>query len=256
MTWGTWSKASGFGPQIGGVADVPAASGWTPLSLGAKLMVFYDPNEPTSITGNISQLNDLSGNADHLVQANGPDQPPLNANAFGSGHEGVEFGGGAFLITAAGTVAHPGTSRLTIAGVATMNPATCSAGARLTGYFATNDFDAGGAIVYRSAANTLMIFAGANGATATIVDNVRFRYIAQCNGANSTLTFDGSDTAAGTFAGTAFTNPGRVVYGAAYYSASDQEPWGGFAGPLIVCNDTLTAGEKSDLDAWLAAWNV
>jgi hypothetical protein len=246
--------------SIASITLTGAAPAWSPLDLGAKLMVFCDPNVPASITGNIAQLNDLSPNADHLANAFAGQRPTLDANGFGTGLEGILFDGvDDNLLTGNAAVAHPGTSKITIASIAKKNPATSPTGACVGGYRGTGAeyYTAGSAQVYLSAANTLTLYSNGTGPSATVADNTRFRFIAQCNGTAGRMLFNGAVTTNTALGGQAMITTGAVAMGASLGSSGTPTAyWGGHIGPLIICNDVLTTPEETSLDTWLAAWPV
>jgi hypothetical protein len=270
MTWGVWRSASGFGAQIGGVINVPADVGgaWTPLDLGAKLLAFYDPADQTSVFSDngttqvvdedpIYRINDLSGNGYHLVQTTLGLRPGWDSDAFGSGKPGMVAPEGCVLPCS--DIAHGGGNELVIGTVAIVT--TLNDGRLVTWMDpgATNDFDntpSAIALIARTSGSVAAAYRSPGYlSTAGISLSTRFRAISTFDGTNHTMTVDGSD---GTPVANNnnFASPGTLYYGSGFVAGVADSAFFGTYGPLVVCNDTLTGGEKSDLDAWLAAWGV
>ena len=77
------------------------ADGWTqttPPGFRSTLYAWYDPSDAEVVTasgGNVSQLNDKSGNNNHLVCATGADQPAINTSTLNGlpvlGFDGTEY---------------------------------------------------------------------------------------------------------------------------------------------------------------------
>jgi len=70
-----------------------ASSGWSPLRL-PSLGFWYDPSQSSSVTlnaGNVSQLNDLSGNGRHATQGTAANQPPWLSTGV-NGKPCLDFG--------------------------------------------------------------------------------------------------------------------------------------------------------------------
>lgn len=61
-----------------------ASGGWSPLQL-PSIGFWYDPSQSSSVTlnsGNVSQLNDLSGNGRHATQGTAANQPPWSSTGI------------------------------------------------------------------------------------------------------------------------------------------------------------------------------
>jgi hypothetical protein len=166
MTWGVWRSASGFGPQIGGVVNVPAdaaPSGGFADIFGANLVAWYDASDAASIThvgGAVSQWNDISGNGAHLTQATGANQPTYSATGLGGAQPAITFDGvDNWMETAATAVAPGAVSVFAAFFVGRWSDAGSDAYARLVTYRANgqaNDYDnaASAVLITRDASST------------------------------------------------------------------------------------------------------
>jgi hypothetical protein len=109
MTWGVWRSASGFGPQIGGVVNVPAATGWSsPLDASTPAYWWIDASNAGSITLSGSDVTDVAdlGTGNHDM-ADGVTSPTL-ATAEVNGLNAITFINSASLATAGSwTLAQP-----------------------------------------------------------------------------------------------------------------------------------------------------
>jgi hypothetical protein len=245
----------GEGPGGAG-AEAPA---WTPLDLDAKLWAFYDPKDAGSITqsgGVIDQIDDLSGNARHLTAALTV-RPAYNATGFGASQPSMDFDGSNDVL--ATTSEAFGTSAEFVFATVAIIDSSGGADMRVASLRSTSDindfanatsaiagFRNGGAITlsgYRTAAR----------AGGTITNATRFRMISQWDGSNHTMTIDGSAATSADTGGN-FGATVDLYVGSGFDASVPTYFWKGKIGPVVVCNDSLTAGEKTSLDAWLAAW--
>lgn len=76
------------------VVSVAETAGWSPADLAGTLVAWYDAQDVGTITqsgGDVSQWDDKSGNARHMVQATGSRQPAYGANALAPGYPGLTY---------------------------------------------------------------------------------------------------------------------------------------------------------------------
>jgi hypothetical protein len=82
------ARRSGFRGLGGGAASAV----YTPSSVsGCVLDCIADASQITLVSGKVSQWNDRSSQANHLVQATDANRPTVGANAFATGKDGVVF---------------------------------------------------------------------------------------------------------------------------------------------------------------------
>jgi hypothetical protein len=262
-----------FGPvpcvpprRISYYQQVAAHAPWAPHFLGAKLWAYYDPKDSASITqagGVVSQINDLSGNARHLTAAGGA-RPAYNATGFGTNQPSLDFDGSANTMSTAAS-AFGTTAALTFAFVATGDDSG-GADMRAASLLSMDDVDdyesaESAALVYRWASGPVRIRAYRQPSTLSsggITDVTRFRAISMWDGADHTMTVDGgapttTANAAGNFGKPADTTV-KLFVGSGAMASVGAFFWKGKIGPVVLCNDDLTAAEKTLLDTWLAAW--
>lgn len=229
-----------------------AAGGtWTPLSLGSKLLAFYDPRGG-------SPNNDLSGNGYNLSSVTGT--VSIDSNAFGTGKPGFNFDGTCgFMVS---SFAQGGGSVLGAASVFTLTSGAAN-NIRLAAYadpaqFQDYDNVTSGILIARDVGNANVQGYRNNTAlsTGSISYGARTRAISEFDGTNHTLRLNGTDQTSVASTGS-FVSSGKLFYGCSREDITDGvNRWVGKGGPLVVWNAALTSGEKSSLDAWLAAWNV
>jgi len=129
---------------------VPRATGFNPKSLPG-LKIWLDAGKSSSLTmngGDVSQVDDLSGNGFHASQIAGADQPTLNSTGF-NGKPTLEFDLTDSLVSSA-TIADywltPTTSPTFATVMACYMPATASSGAIVFG----SDAQANGRLFFAS----------------------------------------------------------------------------------------------------------
>lgn len=98
---------------IGGIAITKpggmAGGPWTPSNLGANLALWFDADDSGTISLNgstVSQWSDKSGNAQHVVQAVGANQPSYTTNAI-NGKPVLTFGSSSILTNATAALDDP-----------------------------------------------------------------------------------------------------------------------------------------------------
>jgi hypothetical protein len=250
------------------------SSAWTPLSLGAKLLAWYDPDDistlfQTETTGtpvttngqSVGRINDKSGYGNHLVQATAGRRPVYNTTGFGAGSPSIDFDGSDdFLGNDAITLGT--TDRIVAATV--LNSAANAASYYIVSFYdrnldsgGTDDNTANAAAIHwhilngiqaRRNSTHLSAFAGPSTST-------RYEVISEFNGTNHIMTVDGAAQSGVASTGN-LGSPSEVAWGAGVAGGSKaQNAWPGKGGPLVLTYGTnLTAGEKTSLDAYLAAY--
>jgi hypothetical protein len=182
------------------MAPTAAGGGWSPSDLGSNLLAWYDAQDSGSITqsgGSVSQWNDLSGNGEHVVQGNAPEQPTYSATGFNTSYPRITFDGSDKLICAA----FAGTSGavLSIYAVGTLNSAASSYG-RMVAYYtdAGNNNDFSGtdraACILRDATNATVGAYRNNGllSTKSISYDTPARFMSVFDGTNHTMYINNS----------------------------------------------------------------
>lgn len=107
--WSNWSNT---------LTDEMDAGSWTPANLGAKLLAWWDISDAGSRTldgsSKVSQLDDLSGNANHLTQASAGLRPLYSATSWNSVAAGMTFSGVDTYLSMTSTIAYSGATGLSV----------------------------------------------------------------------------------------------------------------------------------------------
>jgi hypothetical protein len=232
---------------FGGAGAAPA--GWTPLDLGAKVLVYVD-TKASSITqsgGTASQINNLVSGP-HMVQATPGNQPAYNATGFGAGKPSLDFDGADDLMLATGISLGGTTCAAAMIGIlSTGGPDWVS--------LASLSDSAGAAPLtfFQQDSNTTTLFTQRNNATLstrTFSFDTRFRAMSQFNGTNNVLRLDGADGSAVANT-TAFDATVSLSMGA---RTNAGQPAKCKMGVLLLLNAPMTSGEKTSWDTWATAW--
>jgi hypothetical protein len=274
MTWGVWRRASGFGVQSGPTVNVPASGAWSPLDLGAKLLAWYDPDDistlfqtedtssPVTTNGqNVGRVNDKSGNGLHLTQTTAGSRPVYNTTGLGASSPSIDFDGSAdYLFNSA--VSLGTTDKLMGASVLTIGASIAHADRYLTFFDSadTNDSDVATSAVILDYSTVVVGLRGVRNSTvlsnSAASTDTRYRVVSTFNGTNHVLTFNGTDQSGVASSGNFGASAGSyLLWGCGIGGGSPSNFWHGKGGPVVVTKGTnLTAGEMTNLDAYLAAY--
>lgn len=224
---------------------------FTPLSLGSKLMAYYDTKLST-ITGttHVSQINDLSGNGYHLTDSGfSGSGPALNATGFGASKPSIDVSGATARLIASG--ASLGGTSFWCATIATVDTSG-SGDAALAGI--SDSGQSGDLLCFYQSGTSTNIYtfrrSGLDSGPLSVTNVTRFRAYTRFNGTDNVLTIDGSSASA--VANTAAFDATVSLSMGALPDNSLQ--WKGKVGVLLFGKGVLTGGEESSLDTWLAAW--
>jgi hypothetical protein len=228
----------------------PRASGFSPKNI-AGLQMWFDASVSLSVTlnsGNVSQINDLSGNNRHLEQATAANQPAY-ATSGQNGKNVIDFGAsaGKFLVqtlASAFTLAQPVTFFWAFK--------TPASGSYTLSDVRNAAFDGTGRInAYGNASNEIRFDAGNNNFTSISADTF---YVITCvySGASSVRRIN---TTTGTTINAGTRNyDNRLVMGANFAGGSGHRS---YIGELGMYSGTLTDSAHSTLLKYLAKkWGV
>lgn len=227
-----------------------AGSAWTPASLGAKLVAWYDGTDAASMTTStslISQWNDKSGNARHLT-ASGSERPTLTAAAV-NGKSAVTWSGAGTRMAA--TWSYTGS---TVGGAVSLKmTASSDADARVisltTGTSA--DWNSAGrtALIDRQGSSS-DLFSERNGSMATVHATYDTWGVVGSvyDGTNHTMWLN--DTASTTTASTGAFAIGKIVVGNGADSLT--AALDGQTQHVVLTTGNLTTLERQKLYAFLA----
>lgn len=226
----------------------PVIPVWTPTQLGSKLFAWYEPASANVVldgSNNIISYTDLTGNGNTLSQASAVLRPPFVASGGGGGKGYINNSANVGLATTGG--GWLGAQPLYIIGVY-----NCIGASVNNSYLWDNGNNA--SIAFRGVStDTISTFAGSFGPTAPIIVGSVFEVECYFNSASSTIAINGgapsapSNTSAA--GGTQFTL-------GSYFGVSGGNGFNGQIGPVLVCNDVLTSGERASLHTYLQAWGV
>jgi hypothetical protein len=235
-------------------------AGFSPLDI-AGLKGWYSADQGvTHSSGAVSQWNDLSGNAHHLVQATGTAQPTYSATSFNA-KPGITFDGTADFMSKT-SFALGATTDLTalivlnIADVTTLSD-------RFLVYVGTgqaNDYDntASAALVtINPSAGQCTAFAGSVRGVVPVSASTNYRLVSRYDGANHTMY---RNNVAGTTVATvpSYTSPGTFGVGAAWVGGSFNQAFGAATiAEILLYDSALSTGDMNALDAYLVAkWGL
>jgi hypothetical protein len=237
-------------------------AGWSPLDL-PDLNRWYDPSDATTITesgGDVSQLNDKSGNALDLVQVGALVKPSIGDTINGLGVITYD-GNDEFLSSIGGMTNLTGSDKpftlFAVVEPATLVPATqayASFGSTgsttpLTSFRLTSApaWD----MVKRDDAAASKI---ANGGTPTTAPHIITTFSSGTAGsirADGVLVANAEDINVGT------TTAGRFSLGALYGLTTAQQFFNGNIGEVILCEGVLDGADIAIVEAYLAAkWGI
>lgn len=277
MTWGTWRQASGFGPQIGGVVNVPTASStlWDPAQLGAAFYAGFrtmDTNganagAEVTTTTNVTQWNDWSGNARHVTNADADTGARFVYSA--TGLDGVKPGllagtGGSYLKRSPTTVIATGT-RVQMFSVVKMVDSVWGAGTNAPVMFAGSSFhedvaDWGWTPLCQDAASSLLIrtWPGSIRASKTYVADTAMQVAGIVDATNETMYING---VAGTPVANGFPTSGSGlshmgignVSGAGGLSQSaSRSMYGSVLSEIVLITGDIISGNRQKVEGYLA----
>jgi hypothetical protein len=253
-------SSSGFNPAV--TANV--------AYYNPKVTVFQLSNGTTAV-GNgdpVGYYGDLTGNGRHIIQATSGDRPVYNTTGLGGSSPSIDFthSSAHWMYFTAG-VDLSGTSSFWWAFVMSVNGVPLGGAIRIISMPGVGgsgfDYANGGARVQVDGDPTYPVYAGHNTSfdaldSRTYTSGTRFRYIGQFNGSTYVSTFNGVD-GAGTATSGAFPSSAKWALGTSMNTDGSEELGTGFHinakyGPVLMGTGTLSAGTKSALDAWLAAY--
>ena len=220
---------------------------WTPAELSTALLGWYDASDAASVVlsgASITQWNDKSGSARHLVQATSTAQPTYqnSAEPFYVSFDGTSD----FLSAALAKSAYPLTL---VAVLRNNNPAfgaVLTHGSTGSIYKAMTVGSGSLTATDRGAGNNIATFAAANG-----VDRL---VIASFDGVNATIEVGDATPVSVATANTYFAG-GTLFVGKLRTTADSFFLGRGYE--FLVIDRLLTAAEKADLKAYvLAKWGV
>lgn len=213
------------------------AAAFTPLSLSP--FMWYDASDAATITiaTGVSQWDDKSGNARHLTQGTGANQPAYSGTQ--NGLNVVTFdGSNDFLATGNLTVAQPMT-------VFTVAKLTTNGGqGQITGASGTAP------VVYkRITTHVWAAYAGTARESATANDLAVHQMTTVFDGVSSSIRLDGSSIASGT-TGTNGYSAAPMIVGA---NPGGTNPMTGFIAEIVVCAAALSTTDRDACEAYLKA---
>jgi hypothetical protein len=249
-----WKARRGVLTSVAAMGGGGGGGAFTPLSLGSKLMAYYDMKLST-ITGttHVSQVNDLSGNGYHLTDSFSPSTgPAYNATGFGASKPSIDFDEALSHTVLRASSASLGGTSFWCAGIATLD----TSGFGDCTVAGISDSGQSGQLLclYQSGVSTSVYTfrrSGLDSGPKTVTNTTRFRFYTRFNGTDNVLSVDNS--AASAVANTAAFDA-TVSLAIGNLPDASLSLWKGKIGVLIFGKGILTGGEESDLDTWLAAW--
>lgn len=219
------------------LSPIVAGSSWSPLSL-TGLLAWYDWSNTGSITSSsnlVSQINDLSGNANHLTQSTGAQQPSTGVNTINGLNAGT-FASSKWVLNT--TLSSAGSQPYTLYMV--VNITTFANFGFIFGR-ATQDANVSG-IGTRSTPSFMIRSSTSVSSTATVTTGTTYSVVATLNGASSTITVNGT---------TDTLSPGAVGLGSQLWIGSQNDGQNDSfygKGGEFVCQSGI--GSASDKSSW------
>jgi hypothetical protein len=235
---------------------------WQPTNLGSALVAAYDPTNATTITqsgGVVSQMNDISGNGKHLVQATGANQPGYSATAF-MGKPGLTFNGTTQYMSVGSM--NIGTTKFAVFAYLQQHYGSAT-NARFMGYesgVGTADFSSpqNAILIVNNGGSTDNISGYRGSVKSTFfvsgiepTDGGFYRIASVWDSAFHTIYADNQAQTAVADAAGSLTTGGTIRLGA--YVTNGAANWKGSCGRILLMNRDPTSGERASIDNWLRA---
>jgi hypothetical protein len=250
------------GMRSGAAAAVASASTFLEI-FGSDLLVWYDASDAASIThvaGAVSQWNDKSGNADHLVQATGANQPTYSATGLGGTQPSISFNAAStdFMATSAAAIATAGVSDFAVFIVGRLNTLTAAFGglAGFVGNGQTNDFNNAGSarLMCRNNANqALSAYRLAEKGIKAITYDTTFRAAGVWSGGNHTTYVENVAGTPVADANGALTATGALYVGSGLNASATTDYFHGHLCEVAFVKIAPSAGQLSSAQTMLAA---
>lgn len=239
-----------FAARAGGliVRNPMAPGAWTPASL-PSLIAWYDAANAASITssgGLVSQWNDLSGNANHLVQATGANKPTTGVDTIG-GVNAIKFVGGTptWLAVTFTALTQPSTILMVI------NP-TSFAQANVIP-FDSNDGAARHQTWVQGAGSDWGMYAGAVANVGLVPVTGAQQIVSVYNNPNSNFYRNGTQT------GGNLTTNTQTMHGLTLGSDASRAAGAGWVGDIaefVIMNAAISGADRTNWNTYCARWGL